>query len=80
MIQVETIEQYIEELDDNSFSKLCEWFSAFEQTRQKKDDSLISPNWHERELQKTEANFLAGNTKSVDWQQAKEELQARSSK
>jgi hypothetical protein len=33
MIQVETIEQYIEELDDNSFAKLRDWFVEFEQKR-----------------------------------------------
>ena len=33
MIEVETIEQYIEELDDNSFFKLRDWFIEFEQTR-----------------------------------------------
>lgn len=33
MIQVETIEQYIEELDDNSFSKLRDWFIELEQKR-----------------------------------------------
>jgi len=36
MIQVETIEQYIEELDDNSFAKLRDWFIEFEQTRWEK--------------------------------------------
>lgn len=36
MVQVETIEQYIEELDDNSFAKLRDWFIEFEQTRWEK--------------------------------------------
>lgn len=36
MIQVETIEQYIEELDDNSFAKLRDWFIEFEQSRWEK--------------------------------------------
>lgn len=78
MIQVEILEQYIEELDDNSFAKLRDWFIEFEQTRMKKyDNSLSSPFWHETELQKTEADFLAGSMKSVDWQQAKKELRAQ---
>ena len=33
MIQIETIDQYIEELDDNSFAKLRDWFIEFEQKR-----------------------------------------------
>ncbi len=33
MIQVETLEQHIAELDDDSFSKLREWFLEFDQTR-----------------------------------------------
>ncbi len=33
MIQVETIEQHIAELDDDSFSKLREWFLEFDQSR-----------------------------------------------
>jgi hypothetical protein len=36
MMQVETIEQYIEELDDNSFAKLRDWFVEFEQNRWEK--------------------------------------------
>lgn len=41
------------------------------------EDSLQSLSWHETELKKTEADFLAGNIKAVDWQQAKKELRAR---
>lgn len=41
------------------------------------EDSLQSLSWHETELKKTEADFLAGNIKVVDWQQAKKELRAR---
>jgi len=33
MIQVETLEQHIAELDDDSFSKLREWFLEFDQAR-----------------------------------------------
>jgi hypothetical protein len=33
MIQVETLEKHIAELDDDSFAKLREWFTEFEQTR-----------------------------------------------
>ncbi len=33
MIQVETLEQHIAELDDDSFSKLREWFLEFDQSR-----------------------------------------------
>ena len=33
MTQVEQLEQHIAELDDASFSKLCEWFIEFEQAR-----------------------------------------------
>jgi len=42
MTQVELIEQHIAELDDDSFSKLREWFIEFEQARwdkQLEDDS-----------------------------------------
>ncbi len=48
MIQVETIEQYIEELDDNSFAKLSEWFLEFQQTRKDKKlekDSALEKTW-----------------------------------
>lgn len=42
------------------------------------EDSLQSLSWHQAELKKTEADFLAGNNiKAVDWQQAKKELRAR---
>lgn len=41
------------------------------------EDSLQSLSWHQAELKKTEADFLAGNIKAVDWQQAKKELRAR---
>lgn len=41
------------------------------------EGSLQSLSWHETELKKTEADFLAGNIKAVDWQQAKKELRAR---
>ncbi|MBF0257387.1 MAG: hypothetical protein HQK62_00885 [Desulfamplus sp.] len=33
MTQVELLEQYIAELDDDSFSKLREWFIEFDQNR-----------------------------------------------
>jgi len=33
MIQVETLEQHIAELDDDSFSILREWFLEFDQGR-----------------------------------------------
>ena len=33
MTQVELLEQHIAELDDDSFSKLREWFIEFEQAR-----------------------------------------------
>lgn len=33
MIQVELLEQYIAELDDNSFSKLRDWINEFDQIR-----------------------------------------------
>ncbi|MEI7696306.1 MAG: hypothetical protein WCI64_11775 [Chlorobium sp.] len=33
MTQVELLEQHIAELDDDSFSKLREWFLEFEQAR-----------------------------------------------
>lgn len=33
MIQVELLEQYITELDDNSFSKLRDWINEFDQAR-----------------------------------------------
>lgn len=33
MTQVELLEQHIAELDDDSFSKLRDWFIEFDQTR-----------------------------------------------
>ena len=42
MTQVELLEKHIAELDDDSFSKLREWFIEFEQARwdkQLEDDS-----------------------------------------
>ena len=33
MIQIELLEQYIAELDDNSFSELRDWFIEFDQVR-----------------------------------------------
>ena len=63
MIQVEILEQYIEELDDNSFSKLREWFIEFDQMRWDKKiendsnagklDFLINPALAEYQAGKT---------------------------
>lgn len=42
------------------------------------DENSLQPlSWHEAELKKTEAAFLAGDIEAVDWQQAKKELRAR---
>lgn len=37
----------------------------------------LSPSWHKTELEKTEAEFLAGTIEIVDWQEAKKELRAQ---
>lgn len=36
-----------------------------------------SPAWHEEELRKTEADFLAGKVEVLDWEDAKRELRRR---
>ena len=42
------------------------------------DESNLQPlSWHESELKKTEAAFLAGDIEAVDWREAKKELRAR---
>ena len=36
--------------------------------------ALDSPAWHEAELQKTEAEFVAGRIEAIDWAEAKRRL------
>ena len=38
------------------------------------DESLPSPEWHEQELRKTEADFKAGHLEVLDWEDGKKEL------
>lgn len=44
---------------------------------EKEEKSIPAFAWHETELKKTEADFLAGNIEIIDWQLAKKELRAR---
>lgn len=66
MIQVEIIEQYIEELDDNSFAKLRDWFIEFDQARKDKKlekDSALEKAWNieaENRLQAYRTGKLRG--------------------
>ncbi|MEO5959491.1 MAG: addiction module protein [Opitutaceae bacterium] len=39
--------------------------------------SFDSPQWHLRELQKTEARVAAGKEKFIDWEEAKKSLRRR---
>jgi putative addiction module component (TIGR02574 family) len=41
------------------------------------DESFPSPAWHEKELQKTEADLSAGRVEVLDWEDAKKELRKR---
>ncbi|MBW7895084.1 MAG: addiction module protein [Opitutaceae bacterium] len=38
------------------------------------DAAFDSPAWHEDELRKTEADFVAGRVEILDWEDAKKEL------
>lgn len=38
------------------------------------DEDVESPPWHEECLQETEARYLAGNERVLDWEDAKREL------
>lgn len=40
-------------------------------------DTLESPAWHAEELRQTEANFAAGRIETLNWEDAKKELQKR---
>ena len=43
-----------------------------------RDDAAIdSPEWHRTELKETEDRVRAGVERSIDWEQAKEELRRR---
>lgn len=42
------------------------------------DASLNSPAWHEAELRKTEAEFVAGRIAAIDWVEAKRRTNALS--
>ena len=44
----------------------------------KDDTDLSSPSWHQRELQRTEERFCAGQEKIMDWEEAKKELRKNS--
>lgn len=41
------------------------------------EDAFESPAWHEEELKKTEADYGAGRSKALDWEDAKKELRER---
>lgn len=41
------------------------------------EDSFESPEWHEEELKKAEAEYAAGGLEVVDWEEAKKELRKR---
>jgi Putative addiction module component len=41
------------------------------------DEPIPSPDWHEGELRKTEAEFVGGQLETLDWEEAKRELRAR---
>jgi len=41
------------------------------------EESFASPAWHEDALRQTEADFAAGRTESLDWENAKKELRKR---
>jgi putative addiction module component (TIGR02574 family) len=41
------------------------------------DKSFASPAWHEKELRKTQAAFVAGKIEVLDWPEAKKELRKR---
>ena len=38
------------------------------------DEDVRSPSWHEECLRETEARYLAGEERVVDWEDAKREL------
>lgn len=66
MIQVETIEQYIEELDDNSFAKLRDWFIEFEQSRwEKKIEQDSNAGKLDFLINAALAEYQAGTTRSL---------------
>ena len=66
MIQVETIEQYIEELDDNSFAKLRDWFIEFEQSRwEKKIEQDSNAGKLDFLINAALAEYHAGTTRSL---------------
>ncbi len=41
------------------------------------DGAFVSPDWHQDELRKTEAEFSAGRAEILDWEDAKKELRRR---
>lgn len=41
------------------------------------EETFASPNWHEDELKKTEADFQAGKIEMMTWDDAKKELRKR---
>ena len=41
------------------------------------EDAFESPAWHEEELKKTEADFVAGRIEALNWDDAKKELRKR---
>lgn len=41
------------------------------------EDGFESPAWHEEELKKTEADYVAGRIEALDWEDAKKELRNR---
>lgn len=41
------------------------------------DEDVVSPSWHEDCLRETEARYLAGEERVLDWEVAKRELRRR---
>lgn len=41
------------------------------------EDAFESPEWHEAELKKTEADYAAGRIEAIGWEDAKKELRKR---
>ncbi|MGI8906983.1 MAG: addiction module protein [Candidatus Sumerlaeaceae bacterium] len=44
---------------------------------EKNADDLPSPAWHAEELRKTEERVAAGESKFIDWEEAKEQIRQR---
>ena len=74
-----TVEEIRTAIPKLSVEEKLQTMEALWQSLSSKPDAVESPAWHEKELRDRERKVESGETKFVDWQKAKAEIQRRTS-